>query len=92
MRPAAFRHAGREAQALGQASGVRLAGAGDVQRVLLAAILPQWLLFLPLAYLAGPVLGHGLLVIWFLLGGYRILQVFIFSSMWLGGRWTTRTV
>ncbi len=65
-----------------------LLGAGDTRRVMRVSIGLQWLLFLPLAYLIGPVLGLGLLGIWVLQGGYRGLMAFIFFRMWRRGRWT----
>ena len=37
-----------------------LLGAGDTRRVMMVSICNQWLLFLPVAYLVGPVLGFGL--------------------------------
>ena len=64
-----------------------LLGAGDARRVMLVAIANQWLLFLPLAYLAGPVLGGGLTVIWGLQVGYRAIQAMVFSAFWMRRRW-----
>ena len=64
-----------------------LLGAGDTHRVMQVAILLQWGLFLPAAYLVGPVFGHGLLGIWILQGVYRIVQAGVFSSLWLRGHW-----
>jgi putative MATE family efflux protein len=50
-----------------------LLGAADARRVMIVGVGTQWLLFLPLAYLFGPVLGFGLLTIWILQGGSRFL-------------------
>jgi len=47
----------------------------------------QWLLFLPLAYLIGPVLGFGLLGIWLLQGGSRALQSITFLLSWKSRTW-----
>jgi len=64
-----------------------LLGAGDARRVMLVSIGAQWLLFLPLAYLFGPVLGFGLLGVWLLQGGSRTLNAIIFVRMWRGRKW-----
>ena len=40
-----------------------LMGAGDVRRVMVISTGFQWLIFLPLVYLLGPVLGFGLVVV-----------------------------
>ena len=45
-----------------------LMGAGDTRRVMQISVGMQWLVFLPLVYLAGPVLGFGLLAIWLIQG------------------------
>lgn len=66
-----------------------LLGAGDAKRVMLVSIGMQWLLFLPLAYLIGPVLGFGLLAIWLLQSGYRLLQSLILAMMWRKGQWAS---
>lgn len=64
-----------------------LLGAGDTGIVMRVGIGLQWLLFLPLAYLIGPVLGFGLLGIWILQGGYRGLMAAVFALLWKRGRW-----
>lgn len=64
-----------------------LLGAGDTRRVMTVSVLGQWALFLPGAYLIGPVLGGGLLSIWILQGVYRLGQALIFLGMWRGHRW-----
>ncbi|MEQ8493157.1 MAG: MATE family efflux transporter [Gammaproteobacteria bacterium] len=74
-------------EAVGAVLQSALLGAGDARRVMLVAVTGQWLLFLPLAYLAGPVLGHGLTVIWSLQVAYRALQAAVFSGFWLSRRW-----
>jgi len=65
-----------------------LQGAGDTRRVMVVAVGLQWLLFLPVAYLVGPVLGWGMNAIWFAQVGYRALQAVVFITMWRRGRWT----
>lgn len=64
-----------------------LLGAGDARRVMMVSVGMQWLIFLPLAYLLGPVLGLGLLAIWVWQGLYRGLQAGIFTRFWLARRW-----
>lgn len=48
----------------------------------------QWLIFLPCAYLAGPVLGGGLLAVWLLQTLYRTMASVIFAIMWRRKHWT----
>ncbi|MGD9603269.1 MAG: MATE family efflux transporter [Gammaproteobacteria bacterium] len=64
-----------------------LLGAGDTRRVMKVAIFNQWCVFMPLAYLVGPVLGYGLTGIWLLQVGYRVLQAGIFSLFWVRRGW-----
>ncbi|MCB9743035.1 MAG: MATE family efflux transporter [Alphaproteobacteria bacterium] len=64
-----------------------LLGAGDSRRVMLVSIALQWGLFLPAAYLVGPVLGYGLLGIWVAQVAYRALQSGVLAALWQGGRW-----
>jgi putative MATE family efflux protein len=66
-----------------------LLGAGDVHRVTRLSISCQWLYFLPLAYLVGPVLGHGLMAVWLLNVSYRALLAGSFVLMWQRGKWAT---
>ena len=69
-----------------------LLGAGDTRRVMKVAIVNQWGLFMPLAYLVGPVLGYGLTGIWLLQVGFRILQACIFSLYWVRRDWARVTL
>lgn len=62
-------------------------GAGDTRRVMLVSVGYQWCFFLPVAYLAGPVLGFGLLTVWLLQGLYRLLQTLTFMYFWRRGDW-----
>ncbi|MNE75869.1 hypothetical protein D3C80_1720690 [compost metagenome] len=48
----------------------------------------QWLFFLPLAYLVGPVLGGGLLAIWSMQIVQRGVASLIFAVMWQKRQWT----
>ena len=64
-----------------------LLGAGDTRRVMMVSICNQWILFLPIAYLVGPILGYGLLTIWGIQALYRGFQAFIFFQFWRGEQW-----
>jgi putative MATE family efflux protein len=64
-----------------------LLGAGAARQVMIVATASQWIVGLPLAYLAGPVLGYGLFGIWLCQGGYRVLQGAIFAVLWARGKW-----
>jgi putative MATE family efflux protein len=74
-------------EALGFIMMHALYGAGDARRVMKISIVFQWGLFLPAAYFIGPVLGFGLLGIWLMQGGYRILQSLTFMRYWRAGAW-----
>lgn len=65
-----------------------LLGAGASRTVMLVNMGSQWLIFLPLAYLAGPVLGGGLLLIWLMQSSYRTLTSIILAIMWRRRNWT----
>jgi putative MATE family efflux protein len=64
-----------------------LLGAGDARRVMKISIMCQWVYFLPLAYLIGPVLGHGLFAVWLLNGSYRALMAILMATLWKQGKW-----
>lgn len=64
-----------------------LLGAGASRSVMLVSVGMQWLVFLPAAYLIGPVLGHGLLGIWIAQSVYRAVQAGIFAALWRSRRW-----
>ena len=64
-----------------------LLGAGDARRVMVVAITTQWVIFLPLAYLIGPILGLGLIGIWVAQSGYRALQAVVFFQYWRARKW-----
>lgn len=76
-------------EALGLVLMNALLGAGDSRRVMLVSIASQWFVFLPLAYLFGPVLGFGLLAIWMLQASYRALQAMVFVILWHRGHWAS---
>lgn len=64
-----------------------LIGAGASRTSMVISISTQWLLFLPAAYVLGPVLGAGLLAIWIAQTTYRTLTALIFMQQWQAGRW-----
>ena len=64
-----------------------LLGAGDNRRVMAVTVSLQWGLFLPVAFLVGPLLGWGMVAVWTAQVGYRALQTAAFVVMWRGGRW-----
>lgn len=74
-------------EALGLVLMNALMGAGDVRRVMVVAITAQWIVFLPLAYLVGPVLGLGLTGIWVMQGMYRSSQALFFYRFWKQRKW-----
>ena len=75
-------------EAVGTILNHALLGAGDTRRVMLVAIFNQWLVFMPCAYLIGPVYGFGLTGIWLLQVCYRVIQAGIFSYFWVRRSWT----
>jgi putative MATE family efflux protein len=64
-----------------------IVGAGATTLALIIAVAMQWGLFLPLAYLVGPVLGGGLMTIWIVNVGYRALMGLILVAVWKSRRW-----
>lgn len=64
-----------------------LLGAGASRTVMGVNLGSQWLLFLPCAYLIGPVLGGGLLAVWLLQSLYRIIASGIFAILWKRRHW-----
>jgi MATE family multidrug resistance protein len=79
-------------EALGMVLMHSLLGAGDTRRVMVVAVLMQWAVFLPLAWLLGPVLGGGLTAVWIAQIGYRAVQTGIFWRFWTSKRWAGITV
>jgi putative MATE family efflux protein len=79
-------------EAVGFAFMHGLLGAGDARRVMYISIGTQWLLFLPLAFFVGPVLGFGLLGVWLWQGVTRSLQSWLFFAKWRARKWQSITV
>lgn len=63
-------------------------GAGANRTVMLVSVALQWGIFLPIAFVLGPVLGYGLLPIWIAQLTYRCLNAAAFSVIWRRKRWT----
>lgn len=66
-----------------------LQGAGATKATLKVSLIMQWLIFLPLAYLMGPVLGLGLTAIWIMQFIYRGIQAGIYVWLWNNRGWTS---
>jgi Na+-driven multidrug efflux pump len=64
-----------------------LIGAGDTRRSMWISLISQWVFFLPLAYVVGPVLGFGLLGVWIVNGIYRSGQAIVCVQQWAGRKW-----
>ena len=64
-----------------------LIGAGDTRRSMWISVIAQWVFFLPIAFIVGPVLGYGLLGIWIVHGLYRAGQGVVCVHSWAGRRW-----
>lgn len=65
-----------------------LIGAGDTRRSMWISVIWQWMFFLPLAFLVGPVLGFGLVSVWVINGIYRSGQAINCMTQWAGRKWT----
>ncbi len=62
-------------------------GAGATKLGLIVNVGMQWLLFLPVAYLIGPIWGWGLIGVWTARIGYRFLQSLILMVVWRRRSW-----
>jgi putative MATE family efflux protein len=65
-----------------------LMGAGYTRIPMILSIVMQWVCFLPIAYLMGPVWNLGLASIWIGQMCYRGVQALILMIIWRRGRWT----
>lgn len=75
--------------ALGIVGSGALRGAGDTMTALIAAIIGRAVIVLPLAYLFGITLGHGLPGIWWAIILGSIVQAAIVMMRWRGTAWIT---
>lgn len=64
-----------------------LLGVGAAKLVMGISVGMQWLLFLPAAYLVGPVWGYGVTGIWLTMIAYRGLQALVLAVVWQRRRW-----
>jgi Na+-driven multidrug efflux pump len=64
-----------------------LLGAGASRLVMQVSIGMQWFLFLPIAFLLGPVMGYGMSAVWSAQVGYRSLQALVFAIVWKRRGW-----
>lgn len=64
-----------------------LLGAGASGSVMRVAIGLQWGIFLPAAWVLGPVYGHGLVAIWIAFILYRGVQSVLFTWLWERRAW-----
>lgn len=63
-------------------------GAGDTRRSMYVSVIAQWVFFLPVAFVAGPIMGLGLLGVWVVNLIYRIGQSLIYTRLWSQGKWS----
>ena len=63
-------------------------GAGDTRRSMWISVIWQWVFFLPLAFLVGPVLGFGLVSVWIVNGIYRSGQAVNCMTQWADRKWS----
>ena len=66
-----------------------LLGAGAARAVMTTSVATQWLIGLPAAWFVGPYLGFGLLAMWLMFSGYRIIQTVILGMLWARGDWAS---
>jgi putative MATE family efflux protein len=64
-----------------------LIGAGDTRRSMWISVTWQWIFFLPLAWLVGPVAGAGLLGVWIVNSFYRVSQAITCALQWQARKW-----
>lgn len=74
-------------EVVGQVLLNAMMGAGATRMAMAVSVLAQWALFLPAAYLIGPVFGFGLMGIWTAQVGYRLLQSLVLVMLWRSRRW-----
>jgi MATE family multidrug resistance protein len=64
-----------------------LLGAGANRLVMTVSVGMQWFLFLPAAFVLGPVLGLGLSAVWTGQVAYRSVQALVFAVIWKSRIW-----
>jgi putative MATE family efflux protein len=69
-----------------------ITGAGATKLSMAVSIGLQWVVFLPVAYLVGPVLGFGLLGVWLANVGFRTLLAAVSAFCWRRRVWASASV
>jgi len=69
-----------------------LLGAGSNQLVLAISTVTQWGVFLPLAWLTGPILGYGLIGIWVAQVLYRGIASLVYMHIWQRQPWQLKMI
>lgn len=64
-----------------------LGGAGATRIGMIVSVSTQWGLFLPAAFVAGPLLGYGLTGIWVCFFLHRVVQAVILVAIWRRQNW-----
>ncbi|MCG8418759.1 MAG: MATE family efflux transporter [Proteobacteria bacterium] len=64
-----------------------LIGSGATRMAMIVSITAQWVVFLPAAYLIGPVLEFGFMGIWIAQICYRSGQALVLAGLWRSRRW-----
>ncbi len=64
-----------------------LLGAGASRLAMRVSVGMQWVLFLPAAYVLGPVLGFGMSAVWTGQVVYRSIQALVFALIWRSRIW-----
>ncbi len=64
-----------------------LIGAGDTRTAMAVVVGMQWLVALPAAYIAGPMMGNGITAIWGAFLAVRVLQSALLAWLWRRGQW-----
>ncbi|MEM7675870.1 MAG: MATE family efflux transporter [Myxococcota bacterium] len=66
-----------------------LMGAGATRTSMFVQVTMQWGLLLPFSYIMGPVLGFGLVGVWAVQAGVRMIQAITYTIIWRQRRWAT---
>ncbi len=64
-----------------------LMGAGATRTTMAVSVSLQWGIMLPMAYLVGLRMNVGLVGVWAVMAGQRLLQSVIYASLWKRGAW-----
>jgi multidrug resistance protein, MATE family len=74
---------------VGMVLGNSLMGAGATRTVMAVSVATQWGFFLPVAYVVGVVLGHGLMGVWLMQVTYRAAAAVVMAVLWRRGKWAS---